>query len=173
MRQGLAVVGMVLAASAGLSAAPAWGDDYLERMLRGESALQGKKLEKAIEKAEEHPLGSKANPVRVTMPQGQRLYLSRLRCSDGQAPQFFRAGNVGPGPFGNIVDLYKVTCPGAEPAASDIYMDMYHGGFIESRTVPGFGGDAQVPAPAPAPVPAPAPAETPVKAAEPVSDPTG
>lgn len=161
MRQGFAGLGLAMAASIALVSAPAQADRALDRMLSGESALQGKKLKKAIAKADQHPLGSKANPVRTTMPQGQRLYLSRLRCSDGQAPQFYRAGNVGPGPFGNIVDLYKVTCPGAEPAASDIHMDMYHGGFIESRTVPGFRSESEVPAPAPAPIsdPVPAPPE--------------
>lgn len=161
MRQGVALLGLVLAAAIGLASGPARADSEVERMLRGESAMQGKKLDKAIAKAEQHPLGSKANPVRTTMPQGQRLYLSRLRCSDGQAPRFSRAGNVGPGPYGNIVDLYKVSCPGAQPAESDIYMDMYHGGFIESRTVPSFARDGEVPAPALVPIadPVPAPAE--------------
>ena len=134
--------GMIGAAVAlALTASPALADDTdkaLDRMMRGESYLQGKDLEKAIEKAEAHPLGSAENPVRTTRPQGQRLYLSRLRCSDGKAPTFYRQGNVGPGPFGNIVDLYKVSCGEAEPRESDVYMDMYHGGFIESRIVPGF-----------------------------------
>lgn len=110
----------------------------LERMMAGESALQGKKLESAIRKAEESPLGSQANPVRVSMPAGQRAYLARLRCSDGQAPRFERHGNAGPGPFGNIVDIYAVECQGGTPASSTVFMDMYHRGFAESRAVPGF-----------------------------------
>jgi hypothetical protein len=136
MRKSIGIIGAGLMLA--LSASPALADKAIDRMMAGESYLQGKDLEKAIKKAEEHPLGSAQNPVRVTMPQGQRLYLSRLRCSDGKAPEFYRQGNVGPGPFGNIVDLYKVSCPGAEPLESDVYMDMYHGGFIESRIVPGF-----------------------------------
>ncbi len=149
-------LGMIAAALAlALAASPALADKAIDRMMAGESFLQGKDLEKAILKAEEHPLGSAKNPVRTTMPQGQRLYLSRLRCSDGQAPRYFRAGNVGPGPFGNIVDLYKVSCPGAQPLESDVYMDMYHGGFIESRIVPGFADG------------------TPKAEAAPVKDPTG
>ena len=32
------------------------------------------------------------------MPQGQHAYLRRLRCGDGQAPQFGRIGNFGLGP---------------------------------------------------------------------------
>lgn len=136
MRQTFGMIGAALALA--LCSTPAAADKALDRMMAGESYLQGRDLEKAIKQAEQHPLGSAKNPVRTTMPQGQRLYLSRLRCSDGKAPQFYRQGNVGPGPFGNIVDLYKVSCPGAEPLESDVYMDMYHGGFIESRIVPGF-----------------------------------
>jgi hypothetical protein len=122
----------------GAQPALAGDEDVLARMMRGESALQGEVLERAIAAAEAAPLGSKANPVRVTQPQGQHAYLARLRCSDGKAPEFERRGNVGPGPFGNIVDLYDVRCMGAEPASSEVYMDMYHGGFMEARPVPGF-----------------------------------
>ena len=153
MRKPLGMIGAALALA--LAASPALADKAIDRMMAGESFLQGKDLEKAIRKADEQPLGSAQNPVRVTMPQGQRLYLSRLRCSDGQAPRYYRAGNVGPGPFGNIVDLYKVSCPGAQPLETDVYMDMYHGGFIESRIVQGFTDS------------------TPKAEAAPVKDPTG
>ena len=129
---------IALAAALALAAAPAHANPRTDRIMAGESWLQGKELEAAIAKAEQHPLGSAENPVRTTMPQGQRLYLSRLRCSDGQAPKFYRQGNVGVGVFGNIVDLYIVTCEGGEPRESKVYMDMYHGGFIETRPVPGF-----------------------------------
>ncbi|HYG48100.1 MAG TPA: hypothetical protein VD846_09180 [Allosphingosinicella sp.] len=107
--------------------------DMMRQM--GGGGLSGKKLAKAIAKAERHPLGSKANPVRENMPQGQLAYLARLRCADGAKPASFRQGNVGPGVYRNIVDLYKVTCPGAAPV--DVYMDMYHDG-PELRPVPGF-----------------------------------
>lgn len=157
MGKTLGTIGIALALA--LIATPAAADKALDRMMAGESYLQGKDLEKAIKKAEEHPLGSAKNPVRTTRPQGQRLYLSRLRCSDGKAPQYYRAGNVGAGPFGNIVDLYKVSCPGAQPLETDIYMDMYHGGFIESRIVPGFADGSVVPEPKAEP--------------EPVKEPTG
>ena len=151
---GMIGVGLALA----LTASPVLADKALDRMMKGESYLQGKDLEKAIKQAEEHPLGSAKNPVRTTMPQGQRLYLSRLRCSDGKAPTFFRRGNVGEGPFGNIVDLYIVTCAGAEPAESKIYMDMYHGGYMEKRPLPGFAGS---PPPLPQPEKAPEAASNP------------
>ena len=148
-------------------------DDVLARMLRGESAMQGKELERAIAAAEASPLGSKANPVRVTSPQGQHRYLARLRCSDGKAPEFQRRGNVGPGPFGNIVDLYDVRCISGRPATSEVYMDMYHGGFIEARPVPGFTTGV-IPAtkgpPAAPPAPA-APPSTPTQVR--VQEPTG
>lgn len=138
MRQMFSSAGLALVAAATAVPATAQDDDAFARMMRGESAMQGKKLEKAIKKAEQHPLGSAENPVRTTMPRGEHLYLSRLRCSDGKAPAFYREGNVGPGVYGNIVDLYIVTCKDAEPGESRIYMDMYHGGFIETRPVPGF-----------------------------------
>jgi hypothetical protein len=97
--------------------------------------LEGDKLAKALAAAEKSPLGSKANPVRENMPKGEYDYLHRLRCPDGQAPAANRVGNVGTGVYGNIVDLFRVTCPGA--AAVEIYMDMYHDG-PEQRPVPGF-----------------------------------
>ncbi len=96
---------------------------------------QGKALDDAIAAAAAYPLGSRQNPVRENQPAGQHAYLKRLRCADGAAPAFERAGNVGEGPFGFIVDDYKVTCPGKAPV--DIFIDMYHDG-PETRPVPGF-----------------------------------
>ena len=127
-----------LAASMLAVAPAAQAGDALSDMLAGKSAMKGKKLEKAIQKADEHPLGSEANPVRAAQPQGQRAYLAKLRCADGNAPQFNRSSNVGVGVFDNIVDAYVVTCAGSEPASSTIFMDMYHAGYVETRAVPGF-----------------------------------
>jgi hypothetical protein len=104
----------------------------------GQSRLKGDALAAAIAKADQHPLGSAENPVRVFMPGGERDYLSRLRCSDGKVPQFQRMGSVGVSVFGNIADVYEVVCAGAEPAQSEIFMDMYHGDHVETRAVPGF-----------------------------------
>jgi hypothetical protein len=109
------------------------GRDIMRSM--GLKTMSAKKLAKAIAEAERHPLGSKANPVRENMPEGQRAYLSRLRCADGAKPAVTRQGNVGPGVYGSIVDLYDVTCPGAAPVK--VHMDMYHDG-PETRPVPGF-----------------------------------
>ena len=111
-------------------------DTALSRMLAGESATQGAALDAALADAAEHPLGSSENPVRASMPAGQRAYLNRLRCADGSAPSYNRVGNFGEGVYGNIVDGYQVTCPGKEPQM--VVMDMYHSGYVENRPVPGF-----------------------------------
>lgn len=137
------VAALLAAAALSCTAAPAAfarpsDAKMLERMMAGESALQGKDLERAMRKAEAFPLGGAKNPVRVTMPEGERGYLARLRCADGKPPLYRRDGSTGEGPYGNIMDLYTVTCEGGAPAASEVYMDMYHGGFAEPRPVPGF-----------------------------------
>ena len=98
--------------------------------------LEGAALQKAIAEADKSPLGSEKNPVRVNMPAGERYYLGRLRCADGATPTFNRSGSTGVGPFGYILDLYAVKCPG-KPAVQ-VYMDMYHD-QPEVRPVPGFG----------------------------------
>lgn len=118
--------------------APAQAKDPFADMMAGKSATKGKKLEKAIEKADAHPLGSEKNPIRAAMPQGQRAYLAQLRCSDGKAPDFNRIGNMGIGAFGNIVDAYSLRCEGGEPATTTVYMDMYHAGYRETRAPTGF-----------------------------------
>lgn len=104
----------------------------------GGGVLKGEKLEKAIAEASKHPLGSEENPVRVNMPQGQRAYLSRLRCANGKKPEFERQGSVGAGPFGSIVDVYAVDCGKAAPGNVAVYMDMYHSDHDEKNPVPGF-----------------------------------
>ena len=115
----------------------ATGEDLsLARMLAGQSAKQGSELAKAVAEADAHPLGSQKNPVPVSMPVGERAYLGSLRCMQGSTPAFDRQGSGGAGPFGNIVDFYRVTCPGAEPLT--VVMDMYHKDHVDTRAVPGF-----------------------------------
>jgi hypothetical protein len=123
-----------------LIAAPtaAFAFNPLADMLAGRSAMKGKKLKKAIEKAAAFPLGSAENPVRAHMPPGQRAYLARLRCADGKAPEFFRVGSMATSPYGNIVDGYSVTCKDSSPAESLVHIDMYHAGHVEDAAVPGF-----------------------------------
>ena len=116
-------------------------DAMLSRMLAGQSQLSGRSLDQAIAQAATNPLGSKENPVRAAMPDGQRAYLARLRCSDGNVPAFHRLGNTGLGPDGNFVDVYSVDCGEAAPGKASVHMDMYHAGHVENGAVPGFGLD--------------------------------
>ncbi len=126
---------LATAAVLALTACATSSDDDLD--LFG-SALKGTKLETAAIAAAAHPLGSEKNPVRVNMPEGERAYLERLRCSDGNAPTFERGGSVGTGPYGTIMDVYELRCLSGQPANSSVYMDMYHGDYVENRTIPGF-----------------------------------
>jgi hypothetical protein len=126
-------LGCALASPAAAQHRPNEARDMMRAM--GMKTMSGTKLAKAIAKAERSPLGSKANPVRENMPEGEIAYLGRLRCPDGAKPQFSRDGNVGLGVYKNIVDAYSVTCPGAAPVK--VYMDMYHDG-PENRPVAGF-----------------------------------
>jgi hypothetical protein len=109
---------------------------------------------------------SKASPVEVCAPQGQRQYLSRLVCKDGTSPAFRREGSLGPRnelpkditeaqvasmlekmlkrtPLQpgeadyHVVDAYEVTCGEAK---SVIYMDMYHCGVPAPTVAPGGFG---------------------------------
>lgn len=118
----------------GAAAAPS--NSFLEMMAPGRPT--GAALERLFAEAARHPLGSRENPVRADMPAGQRAYLQKLRCSNGAMPAFSRSGNLGPGVYGSIVDLYVLTCAGGQPARSEVVMDMYFPGYLESRPVPGF-----------------------------------
>lgn len=100
--------------------------------------FEGRKLDAALRTASAFPLGSRENPVRANMPDGQRAYLSRLRCGDGAAPSYERIGNFGPGPFGSIIDGYRVTCVIGELKERQVFMDMYHPTHVEVAPVPGF-----------------------------------
>lgn len=81
------------------------------------------------------PLGGRENPVRAKGVHGQRDYLARLRCQSGRAPEFDRAGSIGLGPYGKILDLYTVHC--ASGPVTQIVMDLYHC-VEETRPVEGF-----------------------------------
>jgi hypothetical protein len=128
----------MMTALALLSACATSEDASLDRMLSGQSQMSGKKLERAIAEASAFPFGSQRNPVRASMPPGQHAYLGRLRCSDGKAPKFERVGSYGIGVYGNILDGYSVDCGAAAPGKVEIFMDMYHAGYVEARPVPGF-----------------------------------
>jgi len=170
---------MIAAALAAGVTAPAYATSPLEKMLAGESALQGEQLEKAIEAASVHPFGSKLNPVRAHQANGQRAYLARLRCDDGTALQFRRRGNVGRGPYMNIVDRYQVRCGKDNATLNEIYMDLYHKGYVENASVPGYSivvantDEVDKPAPKPEPLPTPQPVPQTVPIPAPVNPASG
>lgn len=134
MKPLIALAVLALAASAGAAAA----EDLDLGALLGGGRAKGPALEAKIAEAAKHPLGSKDNPARVNMPDGQRAYLRRLRCADGEPPSFSRSGSVGPGPFGSIVDAYRVDCGDSGPKGAVVYMDMYHPEHEETAAPPGF-----------------------------------
>ena len=80
-------------------------------------------------------LGSMENPVQTCGPAGQHEYLMRLRCAAGEAPKFSRSGSMGRGPYGGIVDGYRVECKDSEAL---IVMDMYRCKGREMQAVTGF-----------------------------------
>ena len=130
-------LGVVLLAAGCATAEPQGGVD-LDRALAGQSQTSGSALDRRVAGAARHPLGSRNNPVRSEMPMGERAYLQRLRCSDDQAPSFNRDGSYGVGVYGNIIDGYTVDCGAAAPGRVEVFMDMYHPGYVEERPVPGF-----------------------------------
>ncbi len=137
MMRGRVLAGIAAAVMlAGGAALPAAAKDDV--YIFGFKVPGGKKLAKLIEKAQAYPLGSKENPVRADMPGGQRAYLARLRCADGQAPAFFRVGNFGMGPYERIIDGYEVTCKDSTPEKVMIFIDMYHPDYEEPAAVEGF-----------------------------------
>lgn len=137
--RGLGILMMAAIGLAGCATTPREPDGAtIERMLSGQSEVSGSALDKRVATAAAHPLGSEKNPVRAQFPPGQRAYLARLRCTDGSTPRFDRAGSMGIGVYGNIIDNYTVDCGSAAPGRVQVYMDMYHSGYVEQRAVPGF-----------------------------------
>lgn len=85
---------------------------------------------------QQQPLGSVGNPVRVNGPNGETRYFEKLECPAGDRVKYERLGSAGTGPYGFILDKYKVSC--ANGPEKEIYMDMYHVENIESRAVEPF-----------------------------------
>ena len=110
-------------------------DKLLEQLGSGVSDAE---LERAVQAAAAHPLGSTANPVRVGGPEGEQAYIARLRCADGSTPQVGARGAGGVGAFGTIVDLYPIDCGAAAPGKVALALDMYHEEHREDRPPPGF-----------------------------------
>lgn len=94
-------------------------------------------VDERIDAAQAHPLGSFENPIRGNRGSAN-YYFMRLQCEDGNAPSFHRIGNVGPGPYESIVDLYEVDCPDSAPKKQQLHYDMYHGIYIEVDAPEGY-----------------------------------
>jgi hypothetical protein len=136
----LLLAAALLAASPAL-AQPKPGDRTItpEQMLREMGlAPDQDDLSEAIAAAAAHPLGTAENPVRVGGPEGERAYISRLRCADGSPPQVGQRGSAGVGAFGTIVDVYPLDCGNAAPGRFALVMDMYHAEHREERAPAGF-----------------------------------
>lgn len=95
-------------------------------------------VEAAIAAADRHPLGTSQNPVRVGGPEGERAYLSRLRCSDGRSPAIGARTDAGIGAFGSLVSSYAVDCGAAAPGKQSVVFDMYHEEYAETRLPAAF-----------------------------------
>ena len=92
-------------------------------------------ISQAIAAADQHPLGTLENPVRVAGPEGERAYLARLHCPDGAAVRIGARREAGVGPYGSVVGAYEVICG---PTTSRIVFDMYQEEHQETRAPAGF-----------------------------------
>lgn len=123
-----------------LSAMPASAQRATPRQMLEEMgrAPSRQEVARAVDRARERPLGTAANPVRVSGPGGERAYIDRLRCADGSAPRVGQRYNDGVGAFGTIVDVYPLDCGDAGPGRFNLVMDMYHDDHEEMEAPAGF-----------------------------------
>jgi len=110
--------------------------ESLTQMMMGEAPRSELTAAEKTE-VEKHPLGSAQNPVLAQGPGGEQAYFARLRCPEGKQPFFERGGSVMErSPYGSIMDVYEVVCD--KPPKYEVFIDMYHPGYIELRPIPGF-----------------------------------
>lgn len=107
-------------------------DQLMARMSQASPEEEIRQLELV---ADQHPLGTVANPVRVGGPEGEQAYLARLRCPDGTQPRIGARRDAGVGGFGSVVRAYEVSCAGV---SSQIAFDMYQEEHVETRAPAGF-----------------------------------
>jgi hypothetical protein len=88
-----------------------------------------------IAAANSHPLGTAENPIRVAGPNGERAYLSRLRCADGTTIRVGARHDAGVGVYGSVVGAYDVACG---TTGGRMVFDMYQEENVESRPPAGF-----------------------------------
>jgi len=141
MRIPFALAAAALVAAAPVFAAQKLGartqppEQVLAQMGEGSSDAE---LQRAAAAASAYPLGSIQNPVRVGGPQGQQVYLARLRCADGSRPGVGPGVDAGAGGFGSVVQRFQLDCGSAAPGKVDLMMDMYHAEHRETRAPAGF-----------------------------------
>ena len=92
-------------------------------------------MSRLIAAADQHPLGSLENPVRVAGPAGERAYLARLHCADGAAVRVGARREAGVDPYGSVAGAYDVSCASGD---SRIVFDMYQEEHQETRAPAGF-----------------------------------
>ena len=91
----------------------------------------------ALEKARQHRLGSRRNPVRAGSAREQHDYLSRLRCKGGRPPEYHYVRVEGElTPWGHGMDRYAVSCPRGQ--ATTVFMDLHHPGHVEDQAIKGL-----------------------------------
>jgi hypothetical protein len=130
----------ILALALIFPAAPALAQQSTPRQMMEEmgAAPSRQQVAQAVERARSHPLGTAANPVRVSGPGGERAYIARLRCGDGSSPRVGQRHNDGVGAFGTIVDVWPLDCGDAAPGRFQLIMDMYHDDHEETGAPAGF-----------------------------------
>lgn len=137
MRIALASI-LLIAAPAFAQRPPALGartqtpDQLMARMNQASPEEEMRQLE---EVANQHPLGTIANPIRVGGPEGEQAYLNRLRCADGSQLRIGARRDAGVGGFGTVVGAYEVSCGGVP---TQIVFDMYQEEHVETRAPAGF-----------------------------------
>jgi hypothetical protein len=92
-------------------------------------------MSRLIAAADQHPLGSQENPIRVAGPDGERAYLAHLRCADGSPARVGARHEAGIGPYGSVTGAYDVTCAGVP---GRLVFDMYEEEHREVRAPAGF-----------------------------------
>jgi hypothetical protein len=92
-------------------------------------------MRQMVAAADQHPLGTVENPVRVGGPEGEHVYLGRLRCPDGAAPRIGARRSAGVGAFGSVVAAYELGCAAG---TRSVVFDMYHEENVETRAPEGF-----------------------------------
>lgn len=136
-RHGVALT-LFLLASAAASAEPKVGERTTspnEMVAEVGIGNSDEEMTQAIAAAAVYPLGTLGNPIRVAGPEGERAYLSRLRCAEGSSPRIGARNEAGVGIYGSVVAAYELAC-GSE--ATRLIFDMYQQENVETRAPIGF-----------------------------------